>query len=145
MEEFWQILDTVKEKVPDVATIGMANNEAGFAQYFVTICGGLAMQDTAVWEKLYTNQMKYAEVPELINVMSDFKHLVDTYANKDHISTTRDTVISMMATGKAATVIADESVAISILQKNPDIDLGYYIIPYGDQDLGCLLYTSRCV
>lgn len=136
MAEFWQILDTVKEKAPDVATIGMANNEAGFAQYFVTICGGLAMQDTSVWDKLYTNQMKYAEVPELVNVMADFKKLVDTYANKDHISTTRDTVISMMATEKAATIIADESVAVSILGKNPDIDLGVYPIPYGDQDLG---------
>lgn len=135
MEEFWAVLDTVKEKVPDITTIGMANNEAGFAQYFVTICGGLAMQDMDTWTKLYKNELKYGEVPQLIGVMEDFKYLVDNYANKDHISTTRDTAISMMASGKAATIIADESVAISILNKNPDINLGVFPIPYGDQDL----------
>lgn len=134
-DEFVDILEAVKENCPDVTPVFMSNADSWTTQVFVTTGLSVALGDRGpeIYEKVNTNEIKLADVPEFKTVLEEFRSLYDNgYVNVDNLSATYDMGNEAVATGTAAIyIIPDYGAQVMASLGNPD-NIGIFAIPYGD-------------
>jgi raffinose/stachyose/melibiose transport system substrate-binding protein len=138
--EFLNVLETIKSKGNGITPIYMSDKDSWTTQIFMTIGLPVLLGDEAqeTWDKLLTNQMKWADIPEFKTILTDFVDLYNKgYVNKDHMTATFDNAKEALATGKAAMLYNGEWAVGDLLTKNmmdPE-QLGAFIIPFGDKQI----------
>lgn len=137
-QEFLDILQTVKENGNGVIPFYETNADTWTTQIFMTAGLPAVLGDQAdeIFQKLQTNQLKWTEVPEAVSLLQDFNNLIALgYVNEDHLSASYDTVPEMIGTGKAAMYLTIENAAYNIQDKYSDVELGSFVIPFGDRQV----------
>jgi raffinose/stachyose/melibiose transport system substrate-binding protein len=135
--EFLDLLETIKQKGNGVIPIYMTDKDAWTTQIFTTLGLGVVMHGQSdVWDKLTTNKMKFSDVPEFTKLLYDFLKIYEKgYVNKDHMSQPYDSTYDTLSSGKAAMIIQGEWAAKDFHTKNPNLELGSFIIPFADKDI----------
>lgn len=136
--EFLDILKTVKEKGNGTTPLYMTNADTWTTQIFMGSGFPVTLGDksTETWKALLENKIKWTEIPECQEVLTNFVNLIkDGYVNKDHLSVGYDTVPEAIGTGKAAMYIIHEPGVQEIRTKYPDLEIGAFVLPYGDHDI----------
>ena len=134
-QEFIAILNTVKEKGNGITPLLMTNKDTWTTQIFMTAGYPVALdgKGTETFNKLLKNEIKWADVPEFKNVLTDFNALIEGgYVNKDHLSSTYDMAYDIMGTGKAAMYLTIDAFTSDMRVKYPDVELGSFIIPFNN-------------
>lgn len=134
-QEFLDILDAVKAKVPNVVPFYMSNKDTWTTQIFMHGGYPVALNDRAdeIEGKLLANEMKWTEVPEFKMLLTQYIDLIQNgYVNKDHLSATFDMAPEAIGTGKAAMYLSIESFVSTVNSQYPDVEMGSFIIPYND-------------
>jgi len=137
-KEFLDILETIKTKGNGVIPFYGSNKDNWTTQIFMTLGFpvALAPNDKATWEKLLTNKIKWADVPEFKDILNDYNDLYKKgYVNKDNLTASYDMAKEAVATGKAAMMLNGEWAATDIMLKWPNTDLGAFIVPFKDKDI----------
>ena len=113
----------------------MTDKDAWTTQMFTTNGLGVVMEgQDDVWDKLLTNEQKFADVPEFTKLLQDFMKLYELgYVNEDHMSQPYDSLAGAMASGKYAMCINSESAIGDINTKYPDVEMGAMVIPVSDK------------
>lgn len=138
--EFLNVLETIKTQGNGITPIYMSNKDSWTTQIFMTIGLPVLLGDKAqgTWDKLLTNQMKWADIPEFKTILTSFVELYEKgYVNKDHMTATFDNAKDALATGKAAMVYNGEWTVGDLLNKNgmdPD-NIGAFVVPFGDKQI----------
>lgn len=89
-------------------------------------------------DKLNTNQMKLADVPELNEAMDQFQQLIDLgYTNDDPLTNTYEMTQSRFANGEVAMHPCGDFILGFITEQNPDIRIGVMPVPLGDNRGAC--------
>lgn len=135
--EFLEILDAIKENT-DATPFYMTNADTWTTQIFMT--GGIPtlLGDNAkdTFDKLLKNEIKWSDIPEAQKVLSDYMELIEKgYVNDDYLTATYDTAAEQLGTGKSAMYLTIEQCAIDTKTKYPDVELGSFVIPFGDRDV----------
>ena len=140
MDELYEICEAIKTNCPDITPLYMTDNDTTRTQLFMTMGLGVALNDQKeVYDKLQSGELKFSDVPEIKRVTEDFKKFYDLgYVNPDHMSTRIDDGVLNMAGGTAAMVIADEWVLQDIVNQNPDLDIGSFVIPFDGKDMAVM-------
>lgn len=140
MDELYEICEAIKTNCPDITPLYMMDNDTTRTQLFMTMGLGVALNDQKeVYDKLQSGELKFSDVPEIKRVTEDFKKFYDLgYVNPDHMSTRIDDGVLNMAGGTAAMVIADEWVLQDIVNQNPDLDIGSFVIPFDGKDMAVM-------
>ena len=123
MQELYDICAAIQENCPGITPIYMVDGNTTRTQLFVTMGLGVGLANQPeTWEKLMSNQLKFADVPECIRIMEDFKYFYDNgYVNADHMSVANEDAVMAMANGTAAMFICDETFATNIYNTNPQM------------------------
>ncbi|QJD86429.1 ABC transporter substrate-binding protein [Cohnella herbarum] len=138
--DFLNILETVKTKGNGITPIFMSNKDTWTTQIFVTAAfpQALAEKGQETWGNLLTNKVKWADIPEFKQALTDYQDLFRKgYVNKDHVTATFDNAKEALASGKAAMMLNGEWTVGDLLSKNqmkPE-DIGAFPIPYMDKQL----------
>lgn len=135
-KEFLDILEKIKVSGKDITPLYASNKDSWTTQIFMTLGFAVALSpnDKATWDNLLTNKVKWAEVPEFKDILTDYSDLYKKgYINKDHLSATYDMAKEAVATGKAAMMLNGEWAASDIVAKWPGTDLGAFIVPFKDK------------
>ena len=135
-DEFIEILDAIKEKVPDVTPLYMTDGESWTTQIMISASTSarLGARGSEVYEQVAANKLKMADVPEFKATLEDFKALIDAgYVNVDHLSATYDMGNDAVATGKAAMYNIPNFGAVEMANIAGSGDnIGMFVPPYGD-------------
>ncbi len=137
-QEFLDILKAVKEKGNGVIPFYETNADTWTTQIFMTCGYPVALGDQAepTFQKLLKNEIKWTDVPEFQEILTQYDALItDGYVNDDHLSVGYDTAAEKIGTGEAAMYLTIEQCAADIIAKYPDCELGSFVIPYGDNDV----------
>lgn len=134
--EFLQILDTIKAagKVP----IHMTDKDGWCTQVWTTAGWGVALDEKkdTVYDQLNANQLKFADIPELVTVLQQLQDLYTAgYVNEDHMSQTYDTAKAAIGEGRAVMAIQGEWFATDLNAIYPDVELGSFAIPFLDKQM----------
>lgn len=135
-EEFLDILAAIKAagKTP----IHMTDKDGWCTQVWTTVGWGVALDDQkdSVYPKLNSNQIRFAEIPELVTVLQQLQDLYTAgYVNEDHMSQTYDTAKVAIGEGKAVMAIQGEWFATDLHAIYPDVELGSFAIPFLDKQM----------
>lgn len=108
-QEFLDLCQQIKDA--GVVPVYMTDKDAWTTQMFTTNGLGVVMEgQDDVWDKLLTNEQKFADVPEFTKLLQDFMKLYELgYVNEDHMSQPYDSLAGAMASGKYAMCINSES------------------------------------
>lgn len=135
-QEFLDICEAIKKQ--GVTPIWMTDKDAWCTQVWTTVGWAAAVADQApgIYEKLNTNKLKFADVPEFVTVLQNLQDLHTAgYTNKDHMSQTYDTAKAAIAEGKAVMAIQGEWFATDVHALYPDVELGSFAIPFLDKQM----------
>lgn len=132
-QEFLDLCQQIKDA--GVVPVYMTDKDAWTTQMFTTNGLGVVMEgQDDVWDKLLTNEQKFADVPEFTKLLQDFMKLYELgYVNEDHMSQPYDSLAGAMASGKYAMCINSESAISDINTKYPDVEMGAMVIPVSDK------------
>ena len=136
-DEFIGMLDTVKEKAPDVTPLYMTNADTWTTQIFMTAGIPVTLGDRAqdVYDSILSNKSKFTDEPAFTKVLGQFIDLIEGgYVNKDHLSAGYDTAAEKLGTGQVAMYLTIEGCVVDALSKYPDANLGSFVIPFNDTD-----------
>lgn len=139
-DEFLSLLETIKTKGNGITPIYMSDKDSWTTQIYMTAGLPVLLEDKAqeTWDKLLTNEMKWADIPEFKTILSDFKDLYDKgYTNKDHLTQTFEDAKAALAAGEAAMILNGEWSVADLMTKNGmDADnIGAFVIPIGNHDV----------
>ncbi|WP_343249676.1 ABC transporter substrate-binding protein [Diplocloster hominis] len=136
-DEFLKALDTVKNSGKDITPLYLSFKDTWTTQIGPMIYFANALNETGedIYAKLNSNQMKFTDIPEYKQALSDFQKLfTEGYVNEDYIVGTYDTSKEEVATGKAAMIIQGEYAVNDIVANWPDAEIGMFPLPYNDVD-----------
>ena len=134
-EEFLNVLDTVKNSGKEITPLYLSFKDTWTSQIGPMIYFADALDEKCgeVYEKLNTNQLKFADVPEYKQALLDFQELfTKEYVNADFTVGTYDTSKEEVANGKAAMILSGEYAVNDILTNYPDANIGMFPVPYND-------------
>ncbi|MDO4336842.1 MAG: ABC transporter substrate-binding protein [Eubacteriales bacterium] len=136
MEEFWAILEDIKGQ--GVTPLYMTDADAWTTQVWTTMGWGVALDDQkdTIYEELLTNQIKFAEIPELVEILQELQDIYTKgYANENHASKSYDTAMAVIGNGESPMVIQGEWFEDAFHAQYPDVELGSFAIPFSDKDM----------
>lgn len=143
--EFLSILDTIKASGKGITPLYLSFKDTWTSQIGPMIYFADALDDrcSEVYEKLNANQLKFADVPEFKQALTDFQALFgEGYVNEDYTVGTYDTSKEEVANGKAAMILSGEYAVNDILTNYPDANIGMFPLPYNDV---CKIMTAQYV
>lgn len=141
MDEFWGILEDIKSQ--GVTPVYTTDADAWTTQVWTTVGWAVAMdeQKDTIYDEFQTNKKKFAEVPEMIEILQQLQYLHDKgYSNENHASQTYDTAKAAIASGEYPMVISGDFFENAFHAEYPDVELGSFAIPFKDKDMiatGC--------
>ncbi|MEG1516369.1 MAG: ABC transporter substrate-binding protein [Clostridia bacterium] len=136
MDEFFALCQQIKDK--GALPIYMTDKDAWCTQVWTTVGWGVVLdaQKDTIYEKLLTNQVKFSEIPEMVNVLQQLQNLyTNDYVNEDHMSQAYDTAKAAIAERKAVMAVQGEWFATDLHAIYPDIELGSFAIPFDGLDM----------
>lgn len=138
--EFLAIADKVKNSGKDITPIYMSDKDSWTSQIFCASAFSIALNpnEKDIASKIYKNELKLTDVPELKKSLQDYLDLYSKgYTNKNHLSATWDMAKEALANGNAAMVINGDWVVNDIKAKWPDKvqDIGHFALPYNDKEI----------
>ena len=84
-------------------------------------------------EKLMNNEMKWTDIPEMAEIIDKYLELYEKgYINENFTSATYDDAIASVADGSAAMHFNGDFFAASVLEANPDANVGMFAISMKD-------------
>jgi ABC-type sugar transport system, periplasmic component len=90
-------------------------------------------------DRLNSNQVKFAEIPEYIKALEMQKSLKEKgYVNSDLMSGTYDASLAGLAEGKVGMIFNADWAIPTLVQKYPDAKIGMFAMPY-DGDNVCII------
>ncbi|MFP3153494.1 extracellular solute-binding protein [Lachnospiraceae bacterium ZAX-1] len=137
-DEFIEILKTVKEKGNGVTPLYATNADTWTTQIFMTggIAAALGDRVGKVTDQLLANEIEWTGIPECTDILTRYTELEKAgYWNEDHMSVGYDTAVEAVCTGKAAMYYTIEQWAADAQGKYPDVELGSFVISFGDKQL----------
>ncbi len=78
--------------------------------------------------ELYTGEAKF-DTPEMIDAMSRLQYLFQNYMEKGFMSTKESQLVSLLVGEKAAMIFTGSWTISSILEADPDFEIGFFPIP----------------
>lgn len=95
------------------------------------------------WHDMNTHKMKITEVNEYEQALEQMVELKDKgYINEDFISTTFEMSQEKLGTGQAAMHPAGDFILEPLLAKYPELELGFFSMPFGDTPGAISLYAG---
>lgn len=121
-----------------VVPVYASNKDIWTTQIFMTLGFSVATypNDGKIYQKLLKNELKFTDVPEFEQILTDYKELYTRgYVNKDNLSATYDMSKEAVATGKAAMAIQGEWFVSDINTKWPDVEMGSWLVPFNNNNV----------
>ena len=134
-EEFLGLCQKIKDK--GVVPVYFPDKDSSVMQCWVTSALPivLSVNNPDALEKIRINEAKWTDYPEYIQVLETLTELYEKgYVNENHASATQDMWKEAVATGEAAMMYTGEWTVTDMLAKYPDLELGYFVVPFADQD-----------
>lgn len=134
-QEFLDICEAIKQKVPDAVPFYMSNKDTWTTQIFMHGGYPVALNERAeeIQNKLLANEIKWTEVPEFKMLLNQYIDLIAKgYVNKDHLSATFDMAPEAIGTGKAGMYLSIENFVSTVNSQYPETEIGSFVIPYND-------------
>lgn len=134
-EEFLQVCETIKTKGDGVIPIFMPKDfwvpQILMTDNFAKSLGAKKAQEFG--QKVMKNETKWTDVPEFAGVLDNYLKLFkDGYINSDFSSATYDDAIAAVADGKAAMHFNGDFFAASVLEANPQANIGMFAMSMKD-------------
>ena len=132
-KEFLDMCQDIKDK--GYTPIYMTDATSWCTQVYQTVALGYALKDQQdIIDKIFTNQLKFSDVPLFTQVMYDFLELYDRgFVNEDHMSRDYDEYYSLFKEKKAVMAINGEYLPNAIYGIDPEFEMGSFVIPFGDE------------
>ncbi|WP_309119879.1 ABC transporter substrate-binding protein [Paenibacillus sp.] len=100
-------------------------------------------QGDQFWEDMNTHKIKLTDIPEYEQALSQMIELKEKgYINEDFISNTFELTQEKIGTGKVAMHPAGDFILEPLLAKYPELDLGFFSMPFGDTPGAISLYAG---
>ena len=134
-EELLQVCETIKTTGDGITPIFIPKDswvpQILMTDNFTKAIGGDKAKEFS--EKIMTNEMKWTDVPEFADVLDQYLGLFEAgYINSDFTSATYDDAISAVAEGKAAMHFNGDFFAASVLEANPEANVGMFAMSMTD-------------
>lgn len=133
IQELYQVCQKIRQA--GITPLYASDKEAWTIQVAFN-CMVMQSTDDATWEKLKTNQLKWADVEEYYQILDDICKLRTLgYTNPDYIEATYNNAVEAVAGKKAAMYVMGQFFIADVLQKNPGCRLRMTPFPYNGSDL----------
>lgn len=134
-EDFLSLCQKIKEK--GVTPIYFPDKDSSVMQCWVTSALPivLAKENPDALSKIRVNEAKWTDYSEYKEVLETLTELYSKgYVNENHASATQDMWKEAVATGEAAMMYTGEWTITDMMSKYPDLKMGSFAVPFGDQD-----------
>lgn len=133
MEEFRAVCEAIR--LEGIIPIYASDKDSWTTQLFFS-CMAVQLTDDFLWERLMSNQIKWAEVEEFERMLYDVKSLrEDGYTNPDFLEATYDGAVEAFAEGKAAMYVSGQFFIQDVIKRNPEREIMMMPVPYDNRDV----------
>lgn len=134
MDEFYAVSEVFK--ADGIIPLYASDKDLWTIQIFAASACAQFMTDED-YELINSNQMKWADVPELADALDTMANLrLNGYTNEDFLAATYDSALGIMAEEKAAMYVMGTWFIADVANANPDVELGYTAIPFMEDVAG---------
>lgn len=147
-DDFLKACETIKQAGIVPVNIQLANgSEFGTThmmhQLFANAELNRSKDADQFWQDLNTHKIKITEINEYEQSLNQMAELKDKgFINEDFISTTFELSQEKLGTGKAAMHPGGDFILEPLLKKYPDMDLGFFSMPFGNTPGAISLYAG---
>ncbi|MFD2115297.1 ABC transporter substrate-binding protein [Paenibacillus yanchengensis] len=120
-EDLMQVIDTLKENGVKRPFYMVGKDAWYWAVWFSQYGPKAAATHPGLYDKLNSNEMKFADVPEFETYLNEFKELYDKgYFGENSLSNAWDSSYEALGTGESAMVVMYQSYQGEVSEKYPD-------------------------
>ncbi|WP_159888492.1 ABC transporter substrate-binding protein [Paenibacillus puerhi] len=147
-DEFLKVCDMIKQAGIVPVNIQLANgSEFGTThmmhQLFTNAELNRGKEADRFWQEMNTHKINVTEVKEYEQSLNQMVQLKEKgYINEDFISNTFEMTQEKLGTGKVAMHPAGDFILEPLLKKYPDMDLGFFSMPFGNTPGAISLYAG---
>ncbi|WP_010267946.1 ABC transporter substrate-binding protein [Paenibacillus senegalensis] len=144
-DELLQLSETLKQAGVTPINIQLANgSEFGTTHLMHQLFANAELnRGSQIWDELNSNKLKLVEVEEYEQALQQMLELKEKgYINEDFISNTFEMTQEKLGTGQVAMHPGGDFILEPLLENYPDIELGFFPMPFGDTPGVISLYAG---
>lgn len=144
-DELLQLCETLKQAGVTPINIQLANgSEFGTTHLMHQLFANAELnRGSQIWDELNNNKLKLSEVEEYEQALQQMLELKEKdYINQDFISNTFEMTQEKLGTGQVAMHPGGDFILEPLMENYPDIELGFFPMPFGDTPGVISLYAG---